>query len=121
MIQAGYELNMPLQPVADAVAGTGLPHTGSFISVDAPNVIVEAIKKAEDSEAIIVRLYECHGMGVRATVGFGFPVRSVQLVNLMEESIEDDAWDPNSMQLSFRPFEIRTLKVNLTREEAHSM
>jgi alpha-mannosidase len=121
VIQAGYELNMPLQPVADAVAGTGLPHTGSFISVDAPNVIVEAIKKAEDSEAIIVRLYECHGMGVRATVGFGFPVRSVQLVNLMEESIEDDAWDPNSMQLSFRPFEIHTLKVNLTREEAHSM
>jgi alpha-mannosidase len=113
VVQAGYELNMPLQVMAGAVAESGLPGARSFMSVDVPNVIVEAVKKAEDSDAIIVRLYECYGMGVRATLGFGFPVHAVQLVNLMEEPVADDAWNPETLQLSFKPFEIHTLVVSL--------
>ena len=57
------------------------------MQVDAPNVIIEAVKQAEDSGDLIVRLYECARASARATLRFGFPVAEVAEVNLMEEEI----------------------------------
>ena len=48
----------------------------SFASVDDPNLVLDTIKKAEDSEAIVLRFYECHGARGRARVKLGLPVKS---------------------------------------------
>ncbi len=111
VVRAGYELNVPLAVVPGSKDSGFLKRP--LVSVDAENVIVEAVKKAEDNNDIIIRLYECHGAGARTGISLGFGYKSVRLVNLMEEPVDDDAFDSKRMELVFRPYEIHTLRVEL--------
>jgi len=113
VVQAAYELNVPPRTtMTDAHAGSE-PREASFIGIDAPNVIVEAVKQAEDGDDVIVRFYECAHAQVKTAVRFGFRVQSAAEVNLMEEGprtldVVDDA-----VEVAFRPFEIKTLRLSL--------
>ncbi len=60
-VHRGYEFNDPLT-ATQVFAHTGtLPPTHSFASVDEKNVILTAVKKAEDADALIFRMYEVNG------------------------------------------------------------
>jgi alpha-mannosidase len=45
-----------------------LPMSSSFCEVDAPNVVVQALKQAEDGRGSIVRLWEVGGMDTTTTL-----------------------------------------------------
>ncbi len=107
VVQAAYELNAPLRRV-DSVASAAAQ---SFVRVFSPGVIVEAVKKAEDSDDVIVRLYEAHGASVVASVSFGFPVASAAIVDLMEENPLELEVRNGAVQVSFKPFDIVSLKI----------
>ena len=112
VIKAGYALNVPLRVVPlEPHAGDGAPQS-AFVQIDAPNVVVEAVKQAEDSDDVIVRLYESEHRAARATVWFGFPVAAVQEVNLLERPLHALPVDDDTVTLDFRPFEIKTLAVS---------
>ena len=111
VVQAGYALNVPLRAVPVAANEGAMPSEAAFVQVDAPNVVIEAVKQAEDDVAIIVRLYESAHRTTRARVRFGFPVASVEEANLMEVSLAPMAVEDNSVAVMFQPFEIKTLKV----------
>ena len=116
VVQASYELNIPLNVISSKNIHLNGVKT-SFIKVDNENIIIEAVKKAEFSDSIIVRLYECSGSNVKANISFGFEVKDVLLVNLLEEVdlLEEDThsleFNKESINLSFKPFEIHTLKI----------
>ncbi|MEN6372417.1 MAG: alpha-mannosidase [Armatimonadota bacterium] len=111
VVKEAYELNVPMRlSSVDSHPGT-LPEMASFCSVDSPHIIVETIKKAEDSDAVIVRLYEAHGASGSAKVTMGFPVKSASKVNLLEESPEKVKNEGNVIQFAFQPFEVITLAV----------
>jgi alpha-mannosidase len=111
VIRAGYELNVPLRVMPVEGAGGDGPTSASFLEVDAPNVIVEAVKKAEDGDDIIVRLYEAEHKQAHARLRFGFPIRAASEVNLMEEEPTPLRVRANGVTLDFRPFEIKTVRV----------
>ena len=48
------------------------PLSDSFLSVDVPNVVVSAIKQAEDGEDLIVRMYETAGRETTANLDLKF-------------------------------------------------
>ena len=108
VVRAAYQLNMPLR-VLSASEASALP--GSLLTISAENVIVEAIKKAEDSDALVVRLYEAHGASARVTVQFGSPITSAARVNFLEEGDAPLTVTENMVVLDIKPFEIVTLKV----------
>jgi alpha-mannosidase len=87
----------------------------SLLRVDAPNVVVDAVKRAEDvaegETDWIVRLYECHGAGARATLCPGFPIAKATETNLMEEALASLQVLENSVPLEFRPFEVKTVRL----------
>jgi alpha-mannosidase len=119
VVQEGYDLNVPLRVTeTDAHAGEG-PSEISFLTLDDPNIVVEAVKQAEDGEDIVIRLYEAGGGTVSTTLDLGFPAQAVEEVNLMERPVDAPQWaltmDGNRTQvaLTFRPFEIKTVKVTL--------
>lgn len=107
VVRESYNLNAPLR----AMMGTGetngpLPQSFSLVSVDTPNIIIETVKKAEDSNAVVVRAYECWNRKTTATFNFGGSVKRISECDLMEESaVSCDA------TLTFKPFEIKTLLV----------
>ena len=109
------DLNDPVDVVlADSHAGE-LPARHWFAAVDAPAVTLEALKKAEDSDAWIVRLVERYGSQADVTVRFARPVACLAECDLMER--RDEALEAVEGQIRFvaRPYEIRTFKVEMPR------
>jgi len=112
VVQNSYELNVPLKVISSNKLYLNEAKT-SFINVDNENIIIEAVKKAECSDDIIVRLYECSGSSMKTNISFGFEVKDVQIVNLLENAIESLQFDKESIELRFKPFEIHTLKITI--------
>lgn len=108
----GYELNIPLTMVeaAQVTGGTSVLPDG-LVQLDHPHVMVEAVKKAEDSGHLILRLYETAGTGAAARLSLGLDCRTIEEADLMEKPVELLAGESNELVLTFTPFEIKTLRV----------
>ena len=111
VIRPAYELNVP---VLAFPGKTQLPTT-SLLQINSTNIILEAIKIAEDESALIFRFYESERSATRARISFGFPCEEVQLTNLLEEKLESVPVIDKSIELEFRAFEIKTVKVFIPR------
>ncbi len=110
-VQQGFELNVPLLAhVAPGNVGE-LPRVSAFASVDVDNVVIDHIKRAEDSDAIIVRLYEAHGQRGPVNVTFADEPKSVMECDLMEENDRPVEVNAANVRLYVTPYELRTLKV----------
>jgi alpha-mannosidase len=107
VVRAGYELNVPLRIVD---AGETIDRK-PFLQVDSPNVVVETVKKAEDSRSVIVRLYEASGASADASIRLGFFAKEASIVDLMEENDIPISIVDSSISVHFKPFEIITLKI----------
>ena len=69
VIEGGYDLNVPLIAHPTTPVPEGRRHRLSLLSVDAPHVVIDTVKTAEDgSDALVVRLYEAWGRRGPATV-----------------------------------------------------
>lgn len=66
--RAGEEFNSPLAVVSSTVQEGKLPAEKSFVEVLTPNVFISAIKKAEDSSALVVRMFEMAGKKTTAKI-----------------------------------------------------
>lgn len=105
VVRPAYELN-----VEPTVIGGGLGgNAGSLLVVDAPNVVVETVKPAEEGEGIVIRLYECERSACRARLTFPASVQKVFETNLLEETPREQLIEAGAVELAFRPFEIKTL------------
>ncbi len=83
----------------------------SMVNVSAPNVIIETVKRAEDGDGIIVRLYESQRKRGPVQVRFGRAVDSAWMTNLLEDNESTLGVDEDSIQLNLRPYQIVTLRV----------
>ncbi len=109
--QAAYELNMPLSVHFEKNTCKTESEDFSFIQIDNNNIIVETVKKAEDSSHIILRVYECHGTTTVTGIRFGLPPKGVVLTDLMEQEIMPLEVYGCEVNIKFKPFEIHTLKI----------
>jgi alpha-mannosidase len=67
-VRQGYAFNHDVITVGTTVHGGDLPAESSSLEVLSPNVMLSGLKRAEDSDAVIVRLYEFSGVATRAEV-----------------------------------------------------
>ena len=82
-----------------------------LVRCSAENVVVETVKPCEDGErAFILRLYEAEGTMTHTDVALSFRPKSVELTNMLEEK-EAELPAAETFRLTFRPFEIKTVKV----------
>jgi alpha-mannosidase len=95
-------------------AGT-LPPSYSFVTVSPGNIIITAVKKAEDDDSLIVRLLEFHGIAVRAELLFGMQIQSVAEVDLLERArpANTATCRRNLVSVTAGPHSIVTLKLTL--------
>ena len=108
VVREGYELNVPVLVVP------GEAGERSLFSLDAANVIIEAVKPAEDgSQDLIVRLYEAKRMATRCTLTTSLPVKAAAQTDLVENFASDLTCKDGQVSLSFRPFEIKTVRLAL--------
>jgi alpha-mannosidase len=86
------EFISPSVSIYQGIHGGKLPKSGSFLSVDKPNIIVSAIKLAEENNDIIIRCIETDGTKTEAKLDLAFA---------------GTQWSGE-----FNPFEIKTLRLN---------
>ncbi len=70
----------------DQVTQTFLPEVLSFFAIGSENVIISTIKKAEDSDDIILRLYNLTGEQEKVNVSSYFNIDSYKQTNIIEEN-----------------------------------
>ncbi len=113
-VGAAYALNDPLL-VVDGVAHAAQPVQPALLKgivyVDRPNAVIETIKRAEDGEGVIVRLYESQRKRGPITLTAGFPLRAAWRTNLLEENLASISAHGSAITLNLRPFEIVTLRL----------
>jgi alpha-mannosidase len=90
------------------------PEETSFFSVDVPGVVITGVKKAEDSNELIVRLCEIEGR--ETTVNLCLPVdvdivRRLNLIELPLEHVSKPTFNGKTVQFKIKPKEIVTLGV----------
>jgi len=112
-VEQAYSLNNPLRAVVPSGGVNILGDSCSFVSVDSDNVVVEAVKKAEDSDDIIVRLYECHNKRTRAAMKLGSSIKECAECNLLEQDEMSSEFKDNEVTFDIKPFEIKTFKIKL--------
>ena len=110
-VSEAFRLNLPLEGYCET-DGAGEGGEKAFLSVSAPNVIVDAVKQAQDGGGVILRMYEAEGRRGDVTVILPEKVNSVTENNLMEEPFEGElTHEGNAFTLTIRPFEVRTFRI----------
>src|SRR5207245_839086 len=99
----------------DAHAG-GLGRSISMLSLadlSSPNnqVVVTALKKAEDSDEIVVRVQELYGRPAQTRIKFALPLRSVREINAAEETVGPAAAQAGDLVLDLKPYQPRTFAL----------
>ncbi len=111
-VHLGYDLNNPLQATQTVAHAGALPATYSWISVDNPNVVISAVKKAEDADALIVRMYEWAGQPSTVTLHLPPGATAAHETNLMEKPEGDSiSVSNNTVQHPIKPYEILTMQI----------
>ena len=110
VIEAAEDLNSPLRVVKG-----GLPdgQSKSLFELSSPQVVIESVKRAEDSNAVIVRLYEAWGGRCRVDLRTSLAVRTAALCDLLERDRSSVPVDDGMVSLELAPFKILTLKLAL--------
>lgn len=106
--EKAYMLNIPVLTGCGAGEKTALP---AFVQLDKNNVMMEVVKQQMDGEDTILRLYECFGKRTEVTMTLGWDPESVKRVNMLEDELEDVAFDAREVRFTVRPYEIVTFKV----------
>ena len=110
-IEEAYKLNNPLLAVETKAHKGEMGDEYSLISSDKKNVIIETVKKAEDSEDLIVRLYDAYNMSTKANITFGFDIKEAYIADLMENEETKLEISGRSVCVPVSNFEIVTLKI----------
>jgi alpha-mannosidase len=110
-MQEAADLNDRVEAVVTDAHEGDLPASHSFMSVNSPRVTLEALKRAQDTDALVVRLVERHGASGPVEVTFAGGVTAISECDLLERNDVPLAGECTSVVLEMKPFEIRTLKV----------
>jgi alpha-mannosidase len=93
VVRMAEELTAPVPVLYQGIHKGTRAESGSFLSVDVPNVVVSDVKQAEDGTDLIIRCYETSGRATKASLDLGLVHRH---------------WTGD-----FHPLEIKTLRVPL--------
>ena len=107
-VREAYFLNQPALAVAGGVPGDSF----SLAFCDAPNVVVETVKQAEDGDGVIVRMYESENALTETALHWGLPFASAESCDCLEQPDgEPVAVEDGSVRFTIKPYEIKTLRI----------
>ncbi|MBI5667776.1 MAG: alpha-mannosidase [Chloroflexi bacterium] len=109
----GVQANHPLRAVArQGMASSGeLPPQHSFLSVSPESVMLSALKKAEDDDAIIVRCYEVEGHDTDAAIRLAFPITAAARTNIIEEDGQPVRLENGTLRVRLGHHAVETFKL----------
>jgi len=109
--QTGYNFNLPLLARVVQQQNGALPPVHSFFNVEPSRVIVSALKKSEDNDDWILRIYESTGQPAAVTITLPFAAKLVSEVNLIEWNAKPLPLTGQKVTVSLNAWEVKTVKI----------
>lgn len=106
-VQSAYQLNNPAKVVKGACK---LGFDGMF-TLDNDAVEVDAVKRAEDQDALIIRFHEYTGSRQKVTLTPGFAYKSWTESDLRERPLGEEC--TGAIELELHPYEVKTIMLSL--------
>ncbi|GAC1435183.1 MAG: alpha-mannosidase [Terriglobales bacterium] len=118
-VRRGYEYNNKLKALQVHSHSGSLPPEYSFFDLQSSNLVLTAVKKAEDAEGLILRFYEYQGKNSSARIRVPAGARSARLTNLMEEPTGEPLSIARSggITVPVHPYEIVSIRIDYPRSE----
>lgn len=110
-VQQAYGLNVPPVAVVQKAQQGVLPQRYTLACPDCENVVVEAIKEAQDKEGVILRLYECYNRRTSVTLTLPGTPKAAWRCNMLEEKEQELQLSGELLKLQLRPYEIATIRI----------
>ena len=103
VLAEAHRFNAPLRWTA------GVETPQRLATVDDPSLVLDTIKRAEDSDAVVLRLYEAHGGRGVARVRLELPFTGARRANGLEDEGEPLEVDAGEIVVPYRPHELLTV------------
>ena len=113
VVEQAYSVNFPLYAIPVKAQKGELNDVCSLVVSLDDNIVIETVKIAEDSDALIVRAYETWNKKTDAQLYFDSDIESATECNLLEEEDAPVAFGGKGLMATFKPFEIKTFKIKL--------
>lgn len=108
-VKHAYELNQPLRAIKGMLKSEVKKQLFKFNDA---NILVDAIKKAEDEDMIIIRFHDYSGSRQNVSIDSDYEITGWMETNLMEKPIEN-LRNENSINVVVNPYEIKTLMIKM--------
>lgn len=108
-VKHAYELNQPLKSIKGMLKSEVKKQLFKFNDA---NILVDAIKKAEDEDMIIIRFHDYSGSRQNVSIDSDYEITGWMETNLMEKPIEN-LRNENSINVVVNPYEIKTLMIQM--------
>ncbi|WP_306343045.1 alpha-mannosidase [Paraclostridium dentum] len=108
-VKHAYELNQPLKSIKGMLKSEVKKQLFKFNDT---NILVDAIKKAEDEDMIIIRFHDYSGSRQNVSIDSDYEITGWMETNLMEKPIEN-LRNENSINVVVNPYEIKTLMIKM--------
>ena len=106
VVAEAYRFNVPVQWAPGAVK------PGSWAAADAPGLVLDTVKRAEDSDALVLRFYEAHGARGTARLKVALPFTNAVYCNLLEEELAPARVVAGEIEVPYTPYQIISLKLS---------
>jgi hypothetical protein len=115
----GIAANHPLLPVIGVRPRTNasLPESKSFFSTSESNVVISTIKKCEDDDSVIVRLFDLEGRDTKPALASFLPVRDAKHTDIIEKAGASLDASGDGVRLPVGHNAIETVKLDLQPDE----
>jgi alpha-mannosidase len=110
-VRQGYDLNYKLLSISTEKHQGSLAAEHGFLQVEADNVVLTAMKKAEDDNSLVLRFYEWAGKNTDVKIQLPPGAQAAEDADLMERPAGKLALANNTVTVPTKPFEIKTVRV----------
>ncbi|RDY29701.1 alpha-mannosidase [Romboutsia weinsteinii] len=110
-VKAAFELNQPLTYVNGSMRND-IP--SKMFNFNDAYILVDAIKKAEDEDMVIVRFHEYSGSRQEVSITSDYEIVGWMETNLMEKACEEMR-NEKEINLTINPYEIKTVMVKMNK------
>ncbi len=117
---AAYRLSTPLVAFATEKHEGALGRNFSLVRVDDPHIRILALKKAETSDELVLRMVELDGNPApHVSVKFAGPITAAREVNGQELPVGSATVVAGALETSFKAYQPRTFALKLGAAPAH--
>ena len=109
--EQAYDFKVGIKAIQGVPVDGELPSKNSFIEINNDKIVLAAIKKAEDKDGLIVRLWNKSDEDTTADIKIALPITKAELVKMNEEKLSDILQKDGKISVKITKHKIVTIKI----------